>query len=81
MATDHLKIYSGPSDGHSHALSKSRSGENCITVTLGEVLPLLVDAARSQRTWLSDFEDDDVTIPADLYEVLQAYQYFQRPSA
>jgi hypothetical protein len=81
MATGHLKIYSGPSDGHSHTLSKSRSGENCITVTLGEVLPLLVDAAQSQRTWLSDFDDDDVTIPADLYEVLQAYQYFQRPSA
>ena len=41
------------------------------------MLPLLADAVASQRTWLSDFEDDDITISADLYEVLLAYQYFR----
>ncbi len=79
MATCHLKIYNGPTDGQAHKLSKSHSGENRITVTLGEVLPLLVDAAERQRTWMGDFEEDDITIPTDLYEVLLAYQYLQRP--
>ncbi len=80
MAVSHLKIYDGPSESLSHTLSKSSSGENCITVSLGEVLPLLVDAARSERTWLSDFEEDDITISTDLFEVLMSYQYFRRPA-
>jgi len=80
MAACHLKIYDGPSEGQLHTLSKSRSGENCITVSLGEVLPLLTDAANSERTWLGDFEDDDITISTDLFEVLMSYQYFRRPA-
>ena len=79
MAT-HLKIYRGPEMGES-PVSKVESGEDCVTVSFGEVLPLIVDAVRSERTWLSDFEFDDVTISRDLYEVLSAYQYFRRPTA
>ena len=48
---------------------------------LGEVLPLLLDAARSQRAWVDDFADDNISISSDLYEVLLAYQHFRRPSA
>ena len=50
-----------------------------VTVNVGEVLPLLADAVASQRTWLSDFENDEITISADLYEVLLAYQYYPPP--
>ena len=46
-----------------------------------DVLPLLSDAVRSDRTWLRDFADDEVTISMDLYEVLLAYQHYRRPSA
>jgi hypothetical protein len=42
---------------------------------------LLADAVRSERTWLQDFENDEVTISTDLYEVILAYQHFRRPSA
>lgn len=80
MVTSHLKIYNGPSEGQAHTLGKNSAGESCITVSLGEILPLLVDAACSQRTWLGDFENDDVTIPTDLFEVLMAYQHFHRPA-
>jgi hypothetical protein len=52
-----------------------------VTVSVGEVLPLLADALASRRTWLRDFEDDEITITADLYEVLLAYRHFRRPSA
>jgi hypothetical protein len=36
---------------------------------------------QSQRVWLSDFEDDDITISSDLYEIILAYQHYRRPSA
>jgi hypothetical protein len=81
MPATHLKIYRGPEDTCVPQLAKSNSGKACVTVPLTEVLPLLADAVASQRTWLSDFEDDEVTVSADLYEVLLAYQYYRRPSA
>jgi len=45
------------------------------------VLPLLADAVRSERTWLRDFHDDEITISMDLYEVILAYQHYRRPPA
>ena len=81
MASCKLKIYNGPSECRPHALSKTDAGENRITVSLGEVLPLLADAVNNRRTWLGDFDDDDITMSTDLFEVLMAYQYFRRPSA
>jgi hypothetical protein len=81
MSNSHLKLYSGPADTQAPAVSKSESGQNCVTLNAGDILPLLADAVNSRRTWLSDFEDDEITISTDLYEVLLAYQYFRRPSA
>ncbi len=52
-----------------------------VTVSLGEILPLLADAFESRRVWLHDFEHDPVTISSDLYEVLLAYRYYRRPGA
>jgi len=74
-----LRIYRGPREEATTTVD--HSNESHITVNVGEVLPLLADAMASQRTWLQDFENDDITISADLYEVLMAYQYFRRPSA
>jgi hypothetical protein len=48
---------------------------------LSEILPLLADAFRNDRTWLRDFRDDEVSISTDLYEVVLAYQHCCRPSA
>ncbi len=52
-----------------------------VTVEMREVLPLLADAVNNNRTWLQDFENDDITISADLYEVILAYQHCRRPVA
>jgi len=49
-------------------------------VRLGEIMTVLAEAARHDRTWLSDFADDEVRISADLYEVLTTYRRL-RPSA
>jgi hypothetical protein len=76
MVKSRLKIYRGPE--HHAAPAKNRDE---VTVSLGEVLPLLADAILSNRTWLDDFEDDDITLSSDLYEVLLAYRFNRRPSA
>lgn len=81
MSASYLRIYRGPEETAAPTLAKSDAGKPCVTVALSEVLPLLADAVNSRRTWLRDFDDDEVTVSADLYEVLLAYQYYRRPSA
>lgn len=44
-----------------------------ISVRLRDITHALTDAARGNRTWLQDFENDEVRVSADLYEVLAAY--------
>ena len=75
-----LRIYRGPGESSAPAPACSSSAPQ-VTVSVGEVLPLLAHAVASQRTWLKDFTDDEISISADLYEVLLAYQYYRRPSA
>lgn len=49
-----------------------------VAVSMQQVLPLLVDAVRSNRNWLSDFSDETVEISTDLYQVLLAYKELRR---
>lgn len=77
MPQSRLKIFRGPEEVDFPVTPAT----NDVTVPVGEVLPLLADAVDNQRTWLKDFADEDITISADLYEVLQAYRFFRRPSA
>jgi hypothetical protein len=79
MARTKLRIYRGPADKSTAVQVASTPAT--VTVQVGEVLPLLADAVASRRTWLADFEDDQITISADLYEVLLAYQYYRHPAA
>lgn len=74
MRNSYLKLYRGP-------VETPQAHEDTVTVSVGEALPLIADAIASERTWLRDFEHDDITISRDLYEVLSAYQYFRRPTA
>jgi len=52
-----------------------------VTVPLSDVAAVLADAVASRRTWIRDFDDDEITLSADFYEVLLAYQRMRRPSA
>ncbi len=76
----HLRVYSGPPEEDA-PVGVLESKQPTVTVPLGEVLPLLADAVRSNRTWLRDFAQDEITISMDLYEVILAYQFYRRPSA
>lgn len=79
MARSQLRVYHGPESAPRRA--KQAEPRSTIRVKLSEVLPLLTDAVQSKRTWLRDFNDDELTISTDLYEVILAYQYCRRPSA
>jgi hypothetical protein len=80
MARNRLRVYYGPEEPLT-TITEASSARQMVKVPVGEVLPLLLEAARSQRAWLDDFSDDEMTISSDLYEVLLAYQHFRRPSA
>jgi len=82
MGLRKLRVYTGPeSDSAGLSLLGETENHNRVQVTLGEILPTLADAVASNRTWLTDFEDDEVTISSDLHDVLQAYRHFRRPGA
>jgi hypothetical protein len=80
MHQPRLRIYCGPQDEGS-TVNSHQSVRDTVNVPLGEVFSLLADAVGNQRTWLRDFEDDEITIPADLYGVILTYRHYRRPSA
>jgi len=81
MGQPRLRIYYGPSEQQTATVHTSAERVKTVTVSLGEVFPILADAVDNERSWLRDFEDDEITISSDLYEVVLAYQQFRRPSA
>ncbi len=80
MADRRLRVYYGPDDLGDLPQSVADEPET-VTVPFGDVISSLADAIQNNRMWLRDFENDEVTIPADLYEVMLAYQDFCRSSA
>ena len=81
MNSTRLRVYCGPANDAPNVETSEHNTSQRVTVPLAEVLTLLRDAVQSERTWLRDFEDDEITISMDLYEVLLAYQPYRRPSA
>jgi hypothetical protein len=51
-----------------------------VNMRFGEITRALVEAVRWDRTWLRDFEDDEVRVSSDLYEVISSFTRL-RPSA
>ncbi|MEK6249658.1 MAG: hypothetical protein N2C12_15860 [Planctomycetales bacterium] len=77
MVNSQLKVYHGPQE----EISEPSPVTDAVSVRLGQILPLLTDAVKNDRTWLQDFADDEISISSDLHEVILAYQHFRRPSA
>ena len=82
MALRKLRLYTGPETlSPPTSVLSEQTDSNQVRVTLGDILPLLVDAAESDRTWLNDFTDDEITITSDLHDILEAYRNFRKPVA
>lgn len=60
---------------------ESLASQPSVTVSVGDLVPLLVDAWETDRTWLTDFRSDEVSVSEDLYEVLLAYHQLRRCEA
>jgi hypothetical protein len=78
MLQNRLRIYYGPEETAGPATIPMREE---VKLPLGEVLPLLVEAAKGRRAWIDDVSDDEIAISSELDEVLLAYQHVHRPSA
>jgi len=81
MAMRRLRVYTGPEREQQNVSLLEQPADNSVRVALGDILPLLADAFVSNRTWLTDFKEDEISISADLHDVLQAYRHFRRPGA
>jgi hypothetical protein len=75
MATCRLRLY--PSDQEEVQDSMQ---EATVSIRLGELYPLLSQAARSNLRWLQDFEEDEIRVTPDFYDVIRAFGQL-RPSA
>ena len=81
MNSSRLRLYRGPQDERSTTgFPSADTPRKCVTLPVGDVLPLLAEAVSEGRAWVDDFADEEMTISADLYEVLMAYRYL-RPVA
>ena len=52
--------------------------EGKVTIPLSAIYDTLRDAVLNDRAWVQDFQDDEITISGDFYEVLKAYQRHRR---
>ena len=60
--------------------SQASPANDQVSVRFGEITRALTEAVRWDRTWLRDFEDDEVSVSSDLYDVIRSFTRL-RPSA
>ena len=72
-----LRLFVGDEAGSSYA---EPTPAPTVSMSFGELSAVLLDALRTRRRWIDDFEDDEVQVSEDLYDVLVAYSRL-RPGA
>jgi hypothetical protein len=75
MATARLRVFPQPDDE-----ARDEPHAPAIPIRLVDLYPLLAQAYRDNYVWLRDFEDDQLLVSADLFEVVRAFSDC-RPSA
>lgn len=75
MASVRLRVFPQPDDA-----TAEEYHEPAVPIRLSELYPLLAQAQRDNYQWLRDFEDEDLLVSRDLYEVVRAFSNM-RPSA
>ncbi|RUL86129.1 hypothetical protein [Tautonia sociabilis] len=76
MPTPRLRIYPRPQD----QTEVEESTSPAIPIRLADLYPLLAQAYRDNFVWLRDFEEDELLVSNDLFEVVRAFSDY-RPSA
>ena len=75
MATARLRVFPRPEDG-----PQEEAHVPSLPIRLADLYPLLAQAYRDNYVWLRDFEEEELLISGDLYEVVRAFSD-SRPSA
>jgi hypothetical protein len=75
MATARLRVFPHPDDE-----VYEEEHTPTIPVKLSDLYPLLAQAYRDNFVWLRDFEQDELLVSSDFYEVIRAFSDC-RPSA
>ncbi len=75
MATARLRVFPQPeNEPRAGAYAPSKP------IRLADLYPLLAQAYRDNYVWLRDFEDEELLVSNDLFEVVRAFSE-SRPSA
>jgi len=75
MATARLRVFPQPeNEPRNEAYTPS------IPIRLADLYPLLAQAYRDNYVWLRDFEEEELLVSRDLFEVVRAFSE-SRPSA
>ncbi len=88
MSESRLRIFSGSDDNVQPEAPSNKQAESApggreanqnmtVKVSLRHILPLLLDASLCDRTWLTDFLDDEIAISADLFDVMESYREYR----
>ncbi len=75
MATARLRLFPRPEDEPSEDFHSPS-----VPIRLSDLYPLLAQAVRDNYVWLRDFENEELLVSNDLYEVVRAFSNM-RPSA
>jgi len=75
MATARLRLFPHPDD---EVVEEFHTPS--VPIKLSDLYPLLAQAFRDNYVWLRDFENDELLVSNDLYEVVRAFSNI-RPSA
>lgn len=75
MATARLRVFPRPEEE-----AREQAHSPAIPIRLADLYPLLAQAYRDNYVWLRDFEQDQLLVSSDLFEVVRAFSDC-RPSA
>lgn len=75
MATARLCVFPRPEED-----THNRPHTPAVAIRLSDLYPLLAQAYRDNYVWLRDFEEDELLVSNDLFEVVRAFSDC-RPSA
>jgi len=71
-------IRAEPKSKPANLANQTDDGSNRVEIRLQDFASMMMDAAATNRAWVQDFQDDQLAIPRDLYEVMLAYQQLRR---
>ncbi len=75
MATARLRVFPRPEQEPVEDF-----GAPAVPIRLSELYPLLAQAFRDNYVWLRDFENEELMVSNDLFEIVRAFSTM-RPSA